>query len=138
MLKADNLPPSCAVVTKSGNLNFLEPSGPVQACNETDLPLPLPLHSLMMENEVFFSMVTDRRTLIVISQARRDMIALSGCYFVPDVTWDIIRDKNLPFAIEEKIKFNTLWNLGEKCANFPKFIIAAPPPPPPRLLNGES
>jgi len=38
--KADNLPPSCAVVTKSGSLNFLEPSGPVQACNGTDLPLP--------------------------------------------------------------------------------------------------
>ena len=37
MRKADNLPPSCAVVTKSGNLNFLEPSGPVQACNGTDL-----------------------------------------------------------------------------------------------------
>ena len=36
--KADKLPPSCAVVTKSGNLNFLEPSGPVQACNGTDLP----------------------------------------------------------------------------------------------------
>ena len=29
MRKADNLPPSCAVVTKSTNLNFLEPSGPV-------------------------------------------------------------------------------------------------------------
>jgi len=27
---------------KSGNLNFLEPSGPRQACNGTDLPLPLP------------------------------------------------------------------------------------------------
>jgi len=27
------LPPSCAVVTKSENLNLLEPSGPVQACN---------------------------------------------------------------------------------------------------------
>ena len=39
MRKADNLPPSCAVVTKSGNLNFLEPSGPVRACNGTDLPL---------------------------------------------------------------------------------------------------
>jgi len=39
--KADNLPPFCAVVTKSGNLNFLELSGPVQACNGTDLPLPL-------------------------------------------------------------------------------------------------
>ena len=32
------LPPSCAVVTKSGNLNLLEPSGPVQACNGTALP----------------------------------------------------------------------------------------------------
>ena len=29
MRKADNLPPSCAIVMKSGNLNFLEPSGPV-------------------------------------------------------------------------------------------------------------
>jgi len=38
MRKADNLPPSCAVVTKSGNLNFLELSGPVQACNGTALP----------------------------------------------------------------------------------------------------
>jgi len=27
------LPPSCAVVMKSGNLNFLEPSGPLQASN---------------------------------------------------------------------------------------------------------
>jgi hypothetical protein len=29
----------CAVVMKSGNLNFLEPSGPIQACNGTALPL---------------------------------------------------------------------------------------------------
>ena len=46
MRKADNLPPSCAVVTKSGKLNFLEPSGPVEACNGTALPStdnPLPL-----------------------------------------------------------------------------------------------
>jgi len=33
--KADNLPPSCAGVTKYGNLNFLEPSGPLRACNGT-------------------------------------------------------------------------------------------------------
>jgi hypothetical protein len=26
---------------KSGNLNFLEPSGPLQACNGIALPLPL-------------------------------------------------------------------------------------------------
>ena len=30
--KADNLPPYCAVVKKSGSLNFLELPGPVQAC----------------------------------------------------------------------------------------------------------
>ena len=35
MPKADNVPPSCAVVTKSGSLNFLGPSGPVQAYNGT-------------------------------------------------------------------------------------------------------
>jgi len=36
MRKAENLPPSCAIVTKSGNLNFLEPSGPLRAYNGTD------------------------------------------------------------------------------------------------------
>ena len=36
--KVDNLPPSCAVVTKSGYLNFLKPFGPAQLCNGTDLP----------------------------------------------------------------------------------------------------
>jgi len=37
--KADNLPPFCVVVTKSGNLNFLEPSGPLGVCNGTALAL---------------------------------------------------------------------------------------------------
>jgi len=40
-VRLTNLPPSCAVVTKCGNLNFLEPSGPLQACNGTDLPFYL-------------------------------------------------------------------------------------------------
>ena len=31
-VRLTTLPPSCAVVMKSGNLNFLEPSGPLQAC----------------------------------------------------------------------------------------------------------
>jgi hypothetical protein len=35
--KADNLPPSCADVKKSGGLNLLEPCGPVQACDGTAL-----------------------------------------------------------------------------------------------------
>jgi len=37
-LRLTTLPPSCAVVMKCGNLNFLEPSGPLQACNGTALP----------------------------------------------------------------------------------------------------
>jgi hypothetical protein len=39
-VKLTTLPPSCAVVKKSGNLNFPEPSGPPQTCNGTALPLP--------------------------------------------------------------------------------------------------
>ena len=38
-VRLTTLPPSCAVVIKSGNLNFLEPSGPLQACNGTVLPI---------------------------------------------------------------------------------------------------
>jgi len=37
-VRLTTLPPSCAVVTKSGSLNFLEPTGPVKACNGTALP----------------------------------------------------------------------------------------------------
>ena len=36
-VRLTTLPLSCAVVMKAGNLNFLEPSGPLQACNGTDL-----------------------------------------------------------------------------------------------------
>jgi hypothetical protein len=38
---ADNLPPLCADVKKSGGLNLLEPCGPVQPCNGTALPFYL-------------------------------------------------------------------------------------------------
>jgi len=37
-VRLTTLPPSCAVVMKSGNLKFLEPSGPLQACNGTAVP----------------------------------------------------------------------------------------------------
>ena len=39
-VRLTTLPPSSAVVMKSGNLNFLQPAGPLQACNGTALPLP--------------------------------------------------------------------------------------------------
>jgi len=37
-VRLTTLPSSCAVVMKSGNLNFLEHSGPFQTCNGTALP----------------------------------------------------------------------------------------------------
>ena len=37
-IRLTTLPPSCAIVMKSGNLNFLEPSGSLQAWSRTDLP----------------------------------------------------------------------------------------------------
>jgi hypothetical protein len=40
-VRLTTLPPSCAAVTKSGNHNFLEPSGPLQVCNGTALPLSI-------------------------------------------------------------------------------------------------
>jgi hypothetical protein len=53
------LPTSCAVVIKSGNLNFLERSGPLQACNGTALPLPLlcEVKFIHMQSTVFCRMI---------------------------------------------------------------------------------
>jgi len=45
-VRLTTLPPSSAVVMKSGYLNFLELSGPLQACNGTDLSLFLLLISV--------------------------------------------------------------------------------------------
>ena len=38
-MRLTTLPTSCPVVMKSGNFNFLEPFGPLQACNGTALLL---------------------------------------------------------------------------------------------------
>ena len=46
MRKADNLPPYRAVVMKSGSLNFVEPSGPAQACYGRTLPFTMPSYYL--------------------------------------------------------------------------------------------
>ena len=51
-LKLTTLPPSCAFVTKSENLNFLEHSGPFQACNGTELPLPLPIFKMQVDKSI--------------------------------------------------------------------------------------
>ena len=40
-VRLTTLPPSCAIFMKSGNLNFLEPSGPLQACKQDCLTFTL-------------------------------------------------------------------------------------------------
>jgi hypothetical protein len=39
-VRLTNLPLNVPIVLKSGSLNLLDPSGPVQACNGIALPLP--------------------------------------------------------------------------------------------------
>jgi hypothetical protein len=46
MPKADNLPPSCVNVKKSGELNLLEPREPVQACNGTAFTINVEIRSV--------------------------------------------------------------------------------------------
>ena len=49
-VRLTTLPPSCAVFLKSGNLNLLQHSGLVQACNGIALPLP---YILMLVRQIF-------------------------------------------------------------------------------------
>jgi len=74
--KADNLPPSCVAVTKSGNHNFLEPSGPVQDCNG----IGLPLHHENIISKILQLHYEDVRDLSVI-QFRHCLrtLSLGGC-----------------------------------------------------------
>jgi len=82
--KADNLPPSCAIVTKSGNLNFLERSGPLRPCKGTALALPFistkfiqeQMHSLLMEA----SRCSCKRNIILNSVRQHNYFITQGTY----------------------------------------------------------
>ena len=50
---------------KSGNLNFLEPSGPLQTCNGTTLPLPFTYSGNQVQNfQENFLVPTSRQTVM--------------------------------------------------------------------------
>ena len=71
MRKADNLPLSCAVVTKSGDLNFLEPSGPVQACNGTALHFTSVFRNEVVNIPIFWDIVPCRLAVTDVSEKRK-------------------------------------------------------------------
>jgi len=83
--KADNLSPSCAVVTKSGSLNFLRPSGPAQACNGTALPyIYLYIYLFNHSFTVFFKIKSPISLIISDAQDTRDiksMLAMAKVLF---------------------------------------------------------
>jgi hypothetical protein len=64
------LPPSCAFVTKSGNLNFLEPSGPLQACNGTALPLHTYLSSYFTQSQTIANDYTAKPNVVKCGESK--------------------------------------------------------------------
>jgi len=106
--KADNLTPSCAVVTKSGNLNFLDPSGPVQACNGTAFTITF-LHTITdytifrtnIEREMRSFKIVSRRTTSCIVHCQ------ALCYFAS-------RPQNcqLYYDSVKKTTVHCLWRLS--------------------------
>ena len=62
---------------KSGNLNFLEPSGPLQVCNGTDLPLPYTHQTTRCQSKKVDKCIV---TTVLTSD-------INNAMFAQDVTW---------------------------------------------------
>ena len=78
---------------KSGNLNFLEPSGPLQACNGTALPLPFSI--------VYLSAL--RKPLTGVDQLRHPRASDVKIFYWSTVEWplDVMQLKHLDGRISE-------------------------------------
>jgi hypothetical protein len=74
------LPPSCAVVMKSGNRNFLEHSGPLQACNGTALPLPYTLSNCICNSLSFASISMNESKTSGLSRFVHWMLFCAHCF----------------------------------------------------------
>ena len=90
-----NLPLSCAVVMKSGNLNFLEPSGPLQACNGTALPLPVSAcyHSVqnLLSSSLFSSNIKIKIYRTIILPVFCISMMLGRSHWGKNVGWGCLR-----------------------------------------------
>jgi len=81
--KADNLPTSCAVVTKSGSLNFLEPSGHVHACIGTALPLPHRERIVLPSVKRIGSKLTEERIAVYCDRHTERMMKIPDRVLLP-------------------------------------------------------
>jgi hypothetical protein len=96
-VRLTTLPPSCAVVKKSGNPNFLGPSGPLQACNRTALLCRCTnfsnlfwietLHlfdSSSVHHQVFFTVHTEMLYVTQVCRQLSSRIRMELDQFLPD------------------------------------------------------
>jgi len=89
---------------KTRNLNFLEPSGPVQACNGTALPFTRCIHNF--KNQIFFVYKTWGNVLILVNMGGK-------------LRYRMLK-KNLSKWYTHPLKllcnFYTLYNTAYKCS----------------------
>ena len=89
-VRLTTLPPSCAVVTESGNLIFLEPCGPLQACNGTDIFF----HTSGRQREAF-SIIYDTSCMTGVRNSTPGKGTIS--YFPHNISTDPLKRQNLLF-----------------------------------------
>jgi hypothetical protein len=83
-VRLTTLPPSCAVVMKSGNLNFLEPSGPLQACKGIGLPFPYIYYMAKFRGSFWTAVILDYNCLI--KHHSMMMYRVQGCNSI--ISWN--------------------------------------------------
>ena len=116
MHKADNLTPFCAVVTKSGSLNFLEPSDPLQACNGTALPLHV--SSILWWWGSFKGKATNASSGDRFSGGRGGLCWLAGFCLVVDLKCGFVETVVYPMGSALYILCNTLLARNVVCCIF--------------------
>ena len=118
-VRVTTLPPSCAFVTKSGNLNFLEPSGPLQTCNETARPLLARLHAMLLTVTLFINMT-------ILCKTFPTLLLPSFVYFCNNSTW---WRPYWPKHVANCCKKNFVFTIEHSCVylNFSRHILVKAP-----------
>ena len=101
------------IVKKSGGLNLLEPCGPVQACNRTDLPLPnskvYPLSQLHRSSCSFHWMPDISDKMSYTGCSRRNVQYFGRVFLMLNYT-DITQNTYIQSWTVTEIKAREVWN----------------------------
>ena len=88
-VRLTTLPPSCAVALKSGNLNFLEPSWTLRACNGTAL-----YQDRMCDFMCEITLVTNTKNSCLVTNSERSTVtgtlSLHNCLYLSTLCFDVI------------------------------------------------